>query len=64
MKKAIYDIPFADLDYVAIARSCGIKDVSQDGRKLTVVASQDAIDTLSNNLDYGPEWIRNVAVGQ
>lgn len=64
MKKAVYHVPFGDFDYVGLARDCGINTASVDGLTLTVVASQDAIDTLSNNLDFGPEQIHNMAVGQ
>lgn len=64
MREAIYHVPFADFDYVGLAQDCGIKNATLQGNALTVIAPQAAVDTLSNNLDFGPETIRNIAVGQ
>jgi hypothetical protein len=54
MAKAIYDIPFPDFDYKAMAEACGCTFVSQTESKLEVEGSHMAIASLSADLDFGP----------
>jgi hypothetical protein len=56
--RATYKVPFADFDgYEKMAKACGATCAYHEGHRLVVTGTQEAIDKLSGDLDFGPDII-------
>lgn len=65
MIKAVYKALYSDIDYLTLAIECGVATASlkvdetagfnPNRKTLIVIGSQEAINTLSDNLDFGPD---------